>query len=110
MIYQIERNKIKIGLFMLVICLYYLLASLSSTKEVKTQVIESQSSSSKVVVKLSKLLRDAKQKIGQLNCEQGKRAESGGWCSSISGANSTEHLTDESMVVYLSKFLKGKLN
>lgn len=87
------------------ICLYLLV----NHHEAKLKVFITEPKPDKIVIELSELLKDAQQKIGQLNCVQGSKADSGGWCSSISGANSTEHLTDTAIVRYLSDLLKGNL-
>ena len=62
----------------------------------------------RIIKQLSERLKDSQQKIGQLNCNQNAKSDSGGWCQRISGASSKEHVTDENMVKYLSNFLKGK--
>ena len=35
-------------------------------------------------------------------------SDSGGWCSSIGGRNSTEHITDDNLTKALSNFLANK--
>ena len=60
---------------------------------------------------LSKILQEKLQQLGQLSCEIAKDETSvnGGWCSKISGADSDQHRTDEKLVQFLTKFLKGNL-
>ena len=59
---------------------------------------------------LSKILNQAMGKIGQLSCQLSKNevSDNGGWCSKISGKNSSEHKTDVPLSKALSKFLSGK--
>ena len=56
------------------------------------------------------MLNEAMNRIGQLSCEISKIevSQNGGWCSKISGKNSSQHLTDHSLAKFLSKFLTGK--
>ena len=60
--------------------------------------------------RMSVLLNQASQKVGQLSCQQSNDDVSvnGGWCSKISGKNSTQHMTDEPLALALSKFMRGK--
>ncbi|RMZ96335.1 SAM dependent methyltransferase [Brachionus plicatilis] len=59
---------------------------------------------------LSLLLTENAKKLGQLSCQLNKNevSDNGGWCSKISGKNSSQHKTDSKMAKYLSKFLSGK--
>jgi len=59
---------------------------------------------------MSILLNEAMNRIGQLSCEISKIevSQNGGWCSKISGKNSSQHMTDQSLAKHLSKFLTGK--
>jgi tryptophanyl-tRNA synthetase len=59
---------------------------------------------------MSILLNEAMNRVGQLSCDISKIdvSQNGGWCSKISGNNSSQHLTDEYLARYMSKFLKGK--
>jgi len=58
---------------------------------------------------LSKILNKKVKELGQLSCtiSQNEVSVNGGWCSKISGANSSQHLTDDNLVSYLNKFFKG---
>ena len=64
----------------------------------------------KINNELSLKLKNSIQKLGQLNCEKNKNdvSPNGGWCSSISGRNSSQHLTDFKFAKALSEFLKSK--
>ena len=65
---------------------------------------ENKSHPDKNLVRLSVLLKDAKQEISQLRCKNNiNKLESGGYCSRISG-----NQTDNGVVNYLSEFLKGE--
>ena len=46
---------------------------------------------------LSLLLNKEKEKLGQLECNIGTVAGSGGWCKEDSSVNSTEHMTDNKL-------------
>ena len=63
-----------------------------------------------IIKELSVLLNQASNKIGQLSCQLSANevSDSGGWCSKISGKNSSEHMTDKKLSKALSKFLVGK--
>ena len=65
------------------------------------------------VVEISKILQKTAQKMGKLSCQLANKnlevSLNGGWCSNESGATSKQHVTDEKLVQYLSKFLKGFL-
>ena len=63
-----------------------------------------------IVQDLSLRLNLAYQKNGRLNCEitKGGVSENGGWCSSISGRNSSQHMTDYYFANATSLFLKDK--
>jgi hypothetical protein len=64
----------------------------------------------KIKIDLSLKLNQAYQKIGRLNCKinQNQVSDSGGWCSSISGRNSSKHVTDDNFAKALSDFLANK--
>ncbi|CAF0911429.1 unnamed protein product [Brachionus calyciflorus] len=63
----------------------------------------------KLTVHLSKLLTKSAQKIGQLSCKIKEGvSENGGWCSTISGKNSSQHVTDRELAKEISTFLSGK--
>jgi hypothetical protein len=57
----------------------------------------------------SKLLNGAMKKIGQMSCKYSTNQVStnGGWCSQISGANSSSHVFDSSFAKGISQFLAG---
>ena len=60
---------------------------------------------------LSGYLNEARQAIGQLECSskrKGDVANSGGWCSDVSGQNSSEHQTDTRLEQHLASFFKDK--
>ena len=63
-----------------------------------------------VEIELSRKLNEAQKKIGRLSCEISKNEVSahGGWCSTISGKNSSFHKTDISLAKELSSFFKNK--
>jgi len=75
----------------------------------KLQFADSEESN-KIKFDLSLKLNKAYQKIGRLNCKinQNQVSDSGGWCSSISGRNSSKHMTDDSFAKALSDFLENK--
>ena len=61
------------------------------------------------IKRLSLLLNQASNKIGKLSCQLNDDvSERGGWCSKISGKNSTQHRTDVKLAIALSKYLTGK--
>jgi hypothetical protein len=62
------------------------------------------------IADLSRRLTNSMKRIGQLTCEKSKIEVSinGGWCSKISGANSTAHITDKRLAKTLSNFLVDK--
>jgi hypothetical protein len=66
--------------------------------------------SNKINSDLSLKLNQAYQKIGRLNCQINKNevSDNGGWCSSISGRNSSRHGTDDNFAKALSDFLANK--
>ena len=66
--------------------------------------------SQRIIKELSILLNQASKKIGQLSCQLSTNevSDNGGWCSKISGKNSSQHLTDSPLSKALSKFLVGK--
>jgi hypothetical protein len=77
----------------------------------KSSINENENPESKRIIKeLSTLLNQASNKIGQLSCQLSKNevSDNGGWCSKISGKNSSQHMTDISLSKALSKFLVGK--
>ena len=61
---------------------------------------------------LSKLLTQAVNQVGKLSCQLNNKSDgvslNGGWCSNISGKSSHLHLTDTSLAIKISKYLKGK--
>ena len=63
-----------------------------------------------IIVNLSILLNKASQKVGQFSCQLNNDdvSANGGWCSKISGRNSTQHMTDEPLALALSEFLHSK--
>jgi len=62
------------------------------------------------IIGMSRLLNKAMNRVGQLSCEISKIdvSQNGGWCSTISGKNSTQHLTDYALAKFLSEFLRDK--
>ena len=62
---------------------------------------------------MSLLLQNKLRDLGQMSCSlldnKSEVSVNGGWCSIISGKNSSRHITDERLLRYLSKFLAGKL-
>jgi mevalonate kinase len=66
-------------------------------------------SSDEKLKELSLILKDKLQQLGRLSCEIAKDSTSvnGGWCAKISGVGGGQHMTDEKLVLFLSKFLKG---
>ena len=70
----------------------------------------SQEKANKLLIDYSILLKNASQTIGQLECEKSKNevSKSGGWCSNISGLNSSQHLCDKELAKELSNFLASK--
>lgn len=96
------RNVMFIGSILLLLSYYLLYHTTKSCCKVVR--------SSDVIEDLSKKLTNAMKRIGQLTCDKSSKdvSESGGWCSNLSGANSTKHYTDNILAITLSKFLKGK--
>ena len=83
----------------------------SENKQISNSKPETDDSESKRIIKeLSILLNQASNKIGQLSCQLSTNevSDSGGWCSKISGKNSSQHMTDVPLSKALSKFLVGK--
>jgi hypothetical protein len=66
--------------------------------------------SSAKLIEMSKLLNQAMHRVGRLSCEisQDQVSQNGGWCSKISGRNSSQHLTDTYLAQELSTLLRGK--
>ena len=62
------------------------------------------------LTEMSRLLNEAMNKVGQLSCllSPDEVSDNGGFCSKISGKNSSEHLTDTYLAKALSNFLLGK--
>ena len=62
------------------------------------------------LTEMSRLLNEAMNKVGKLSCQltQDEVSGNGGWCSKISGKNSSEHMTDTHLAKALSNFLLGK--
>lgn len=58
---------------------------------------------------MSRLLTDSMRKIGQASCNLSTDQVSvnGGWCSQISGSNSSKHYFDLGLAKALSKILTG---
>ena len=58
------------------------------------------------IKKLSLLLNQASNQIGKLSCKLNDDvSERGGWCSKISGKNSSQHVSDVPLANALSKYL-----
>jgi hypothetical protein len=99
------NSKYLIFFITIAILLLYIYFNFNSKK--KTFVyIESNGN----IIDLSRRLTDSMKRIGQLTCEKSSKdvSTNGGWCSKISGANSTQHITDKRLATTLSNFLKGK--
>ena len=62
------------------------------------------------LIETSKKLHKTLQIKGQLECEKSLNdvSNSGGWCSKISGLNSSQHMIDNGLAIELSSFLKNK--
>ena len=63
-----------------------------------------------IIKELSRLLNQASNQVGKLSCQLNGDdvSTNGGWCSKISGKNSSQHMTDVPLAKALSSFLKGK--
>ena len=117
-----NKNELKwiyllIGIFLTVILVHFFnkyqtddftvlkkYASLEDSNEKSNKEKES------IIVNLSILLNKASQKVGQFSCQLNNDdvSANGGWCSKISGRNSTQHMTDEPLALALSEFLHSK--
>lgn len=61
------------------------------------------------LVSMSRLLKDTAKRVGRLTCEssQNQVSANGGWCSKLSGRNSSQHYFDQHLALKLSEFLAG---
>lgn len=112
--YSLEKMK-KIGLgFLLIAITLILIFTINTSKrdhdDTNTQIYKSVESEERKLLGISFLLQKKMQELGQMSCFLSAKQVSlnGGWCSEISGRNSTQHQTDQALLKYLSKFLKGK--
>ena len=102
----------------LVVSLIYLIYTTSPNKSILNSnklKIRSDASCSNIsyndetIKELSLLLNQASNNIGKLSCKiSDDVSANGGWCSKISGRNSSQHATDTVLALELSKYLKGK--
>ncbi len=69
-----------------------------------------QTRSDAIIKELSQLLTIWVKKSGQMSCQLSKNEVSlnGGWCSTISGKNSTKHGADRPLAKYISHWLANK--
>ena len=99
-----NNNHIFILILIILTFLYFFWPDISSKNIISHD-------SSFVIKDLSEKLQKKSQKLGQLECEINSKdqvSNSGGWCSKISGLNSSEHATDKNLAIELSNFLKNK--
>lgn len=103
-----KNNKMKnITLYMLItISVLFLFLQISKLKYANSSC---NNEKTKLFV-TSKLLNDAMKKVGQMSCKSSTNQVStnGGWCSQISGSNSTSHVFDSSFAKGISQLLAGK--
>ncbi|RNA36869.1 SAM dependent methyltransferase [Brachionus plicatilis] len=89
---------------MLIICL---LIVFFSQKNINQQSCDQDAN--ELIKKLSKKLTHMAKKYGQLSCSLDKKVSlNGGWCSELSGKNSSEHITDVEIAKELSFYLRNK--
>ncbi len=88
--------------------LCYIFAKFQS-KKLPNQLLMETTFQDSTIKELSVLLNQASNKLGKLSCKLSDDvSEKGGWCSKISGKNSSQHITDVKLASALSKYLTGK--
>ena len=96
----------------LVVLLIYFIVSTSPKTIItpsKSVSIDEIDEKNELIKELSLLLNQASNQIGKLSCKLSDDvSEKGGWCSKISGKNSSQHATDLPLSKALSTFLKDK--
>lgn len=102
-----ETKKKNIALYMLIIIsAIFLFLHIS-----KIKITNSGCNNEKTkLFETSKLLNDAMKKVGQMSCKNSSNQVStnGGWCSQISGLNSTFHIFDSSFAEGIGQLLVGE--
>ncbi len=79
------------------------------SETLSNQLLHENTFQDNAIRRLSLLLNQVMNKIGKLSCKLSDDvSERGGWCSQISGKNSTQHITDVKLAIALSKYLSGK--
>ena len=99
-------KKFKSIIFVVLIIFFiikYLLYNQTKTEKIIEQI-------NRNLIETSKKLHKTLQIKGQLECEKSLNdvSNSGGWCSKISGLNSSQHMIDYGLAIELSSFLKNK--
>jgi hypothetical protein len=91
-----------------VIIIFFIIKYLLSINQTKSEKIIEQINRN--LIETSKKLHKTLQIKGQLECEKSLNdvSNSGGWCSKISGLNSSQHMIDNGLAIELSSFLKNK--
>lgn len=92
--------------------LFRVILYLCFLKVILNQLLHNNSNDSenlKLIKCLSKRLTQMAKNLGQLSCNITEKVSiNGGWCSPLSGKNSSEHVTDVEIAKELSFFLRNK--
>ena len=106
---MIKLLRFKILLLSIIVFALKITFSITRLKDSSSKVVIFEYDSSVLLTDLSLKLNAAMKRIGQMSCEKSANQVSvnGGWCSKISGKNSSEHMMDTGFAKTLSMFLKG---
>ena len=100
------KNVINLSIFILII----ILITICFKSNLQIKRIEYKCNKiKKELWTLSKLMTNSMRKIGQMSCNfsTNQVSENGGWCSQISGSNSSQHYFDASLAEEIGRFLTG---
>lgn len=106
----LNKNRLNLQALCLLLLIFYLIYKFIVFINPK-QIIISNDNSYNIIKDLSVRLQTKLQKLGQLECEINSKeqvSKTGGWCSKISGLNSSQHMIDKSLAKELSHFFQNK--